>query len=52
MTAGELEMLDLSYAPPYSGVYDPLLICATNRQARTRDCARRRRAAGSGSDRR
>ena len=28
MTAGELEMLDLGYAPPYSGVYDPLLIAA------------------------
>jgi NADPH-dependent 2,4-dienoyl-CoA reductase/sulfur reductase-like enzyme len=28
MTAGELEMLDLGYAPPFSGVYDPLLIAA------------------------
>jgi hypothetical protein len=24
----ELEMLDLGYAPPFSGVYDPLLIAA------------------------
>jgi hypothetical protein len=26
--AGELELLDLGYAPPFSGVYDPLLIAA------------------------
>lgn len=25
---GELELFDLSYAPPFSGVYDPLLIAA------------------------
>ncbi len=25
---GELALLDLSYAPPFSGVYDPLLIAA------------------------
>ena len=24
----ELALLDLSYAPPFSGVYDPLLIAA------------------------
>jgi hypothetical protein len=24
----ELQLLDLSYAPPYSGVYDPLLVAA------------------------
>jgi hypothetical protein len=28
LAAGELEMLDLGYAPPFSGVYDPLLIAA------------------------
>ena len=28
MTAAELEFLDLAYAPPYSGVYDPVLIAA------------------------
>jgi hypothetical protein len=28
MTVGELELLDLSYAPPFSGVYDPLLVAA------------------------
>lgn len=28
MPVDELEMLDLGYAPPFSGVYDPLLIAA------------------------
>ena len=28
LTVGALELLDLSYAPPFSGVYDPLLIAA------------------------
>lgn len=28
MLVGNLEMLDLGYAPPFSGVYDPLLIAA------------------------
>ena len=28
LPAQELELLDLSYAPPFSGVYDPLLIAA------------------------
>lgn len=28
MAAEELELLDLGYAPPFSGVYDPLLIAA------------------------
>jgi NADPH-dependent 2,4-dienoyl-CoA reductase/sulfur reductase-like enzyme len=28
MAVAELELLDLSYAPPFSGVYDPLLIAA------------------------
>lgn len=28
MTVDELAMLDLGCAPPYSGVYDPLLIAA------------------------
>ena len=28
LTVGELELLDLSYAPPFSGVYDPLLVAA------------------------
>ncbi len=28
MNVQELELLDLSYAPPFSGVYDPLLIAA------------------------
>jgi hypothetical protein len=28
MAVDELGLLDLSYAPPYSGVYDPVLIAA------------------------
>jgi hypothetical protein len=28
MRAADFELLDLSYAPPFSGVYDPLLIAA------------------------
>lgn len=28
MPVGELELLDLSYAPPFSGVYDPVLVAA------------------------
>ncbi len=28
LTVGEMELLDLGYAPPFSGVYDPLLIAA------------------------
>jgi NADPH-dependent 2,4-dienoyl-CoA reductase/sulfur reductase-like enzyme len=28
MAVAELELLDLSYAPPFSGVYDPLLVAA------------------------
>jgi NADPH-dependent 2,4-dienoyl-CoA reductase/sulfur reductase-like enzyme len=28
LTVGEIELLDLGYAPPYSGVYDPVLIAA------------------------
>ena len=28
LEVGEIELLDLSYAPPFSGVYDPLLIAA------------------------
>jgi len=28
LAAGELELVDLGYAPPFSGVYDPLLIAA------------------------
>ncbi len=32
MTIGEIEYLDLCYAPPYSPVYDPILVAA--RQAR------------------
>jgi hypothetical protein len=40
LAAGELELLDLGYAPPFSGVYDPLLIAA--RQTANRA------AAGSG----
>jgi NADPH-dependent 2,4-dienoyl-CoA reductase/sulfur reductase-like enzyme len=28
LTVGEIELLDLGYAPPYSGVYDPLLVAA------------------------
>ena len=34
LAVGELEMLDFGYAPPFSGVYDPLLIAA--RQAANR----------------
>ncbi len=28
LAVGEVELLDLAYAPPFSGVYDPLLIAA------------------------
>ena len=28
LTVDELQMLDLSYAPPFSGVYDPVLVAA------------------------
>jgi NADPH-dependent 2,4-dienoyl-CoA reductase/sulfur reductase-like enzyme len=28
MAVDELELIDLSYAPPYSGVYDPILVAA------------------------
>lgn len=28
MAAGDFELIDLSYAPPFSGVYDPLLVAA------------------------
>lgn len=28
MAVGELELADLSYAPPFSGVYDPVLVAA------------------------
>jgi NADPH-dependent 2,4-dienoyl-CoA reductase/sulfur reductase-like enzyme len=28
MTVDEIELLDLAYAPPFSGVYDPLLVAA------------------------
>jgi hypothetical protein len=28
MTVGDLTALDLAYAPPYSPVYDPILIAA------------------------
>ena len=40
----ELELLDLSYAPPYSGVYDPLLVAArgTTQILSTRRSARAR----------
>lgn len=41
LTVGELEMLDFGYAPPFSAVYDPLLIAA--RQAANR--------VGAGGDR-
>ena len=34
MAVDEIELLDLGYAPPYSGVYDPLLVAA--RAARKR----------------
>ena len=34
VTVDEIELLDLGYAPPYSGVYDPLLVAA--RAARKR----------------
>ncbi len=39
MPVAELELVDLGYAPPYSGVYDPLLIAA--RQTAKRVAARR-----------
>ena len=28
LTVQEIELLDLGYAPPYSGVYDPVLVAA------------------------
>jgi NADPH-dependent 2,4-dienoyl-CoA reductase/sulfur reductase-like enzyme len=28
LAVGEIELLDLGYAPPYSGVYDPVLVAA------------------------
>ncbi len=28
MSVADLELIDLSYAPPFSGVYDPLLVAA------------------------
>jgi len=28
LTVGEMELIDLGYAPPYSGVYDPVLVAA------------------------
>jgi NADPH-dependent 2,4-dienoyl-CoA reductase/sulfur reductase-like enzyme len=28
LTVGEIELLDLGYAPPYSAVYDPVLVAA------------------------
>ena len=28
LAVDELALLDLSYAPPFSGVYDPLLVAA------------------------
>ena len=28
LTVGEMELMDLSYAPPFSGVYDPVLVAA------------------------
>jgi NADPH-dependent 2,4-dienoyl-CoA reductase/sulfur reductase-like enzyme len=28
LEVGEIELMDLSYAPPFSGVYDPLLVAA------------------------
>ena len=28
LAVDELELLDLAYAPPYSGVYDPVLVAA------------------------
>ena len=28
LTVGEIELLDLGYAPPFSGVYDPVLVAA------------------------
>jgi hypothetical protein len=36
MRVQDLELLDLSYAPPFSGVYDPLLIAARQTAKRVR----------------
>ncbi|WP_217912663.1 FAD-dependent oxidoreductase [Miltoncostaea marina] len=36
MSAGELELIDLGYAPPFAGVYDPLLIAARQAAHRVR----------------
>ena len=33
LAVDELALLDLSYAPPFSGVYDPLLIAARGRRS-------------------
>ena len=55
MAVDELELLDLSYAPPYSGVYDPLLVAAraaTKVLLARRRSARARAGAGARSARR
>lgn len=39
MAVDELEMLDLSYAPPFSGVYDPLLVAARATHRAVREAA-------------
>lgn len=40
MPVGEIEALDLSYAPPFSGVYDPLLVAARQAAKAVRDSHR------------
>jgi pyridine nucleotide-disulfide oxidoreductase len=50
LAAGQLELLDLGYAPPFSGVYDPLLIAArqtANRVAASSPRATSPRALGA-----
>ena len=40
MTVDELELLDLSYAPPFSGVYDPVLTAARRTAKAVREAAK------------
>jgi NADPH-dependent 2,4-dienoyl-CoA reductase/sulfur reductase-like enzyme len=40
MTVDELELLDLSYAPPFSGVYDPVLTAARRTAKAVKEAAK------------
>jgi len=39
MTAADVSLLDLSYAPPYSPTYDPVQICAAQAEKLVFDAA-------------